>query len=43
VISERAEAILRKEIGKYWEIKEGSIGPPTKYKDGKLREVELAN
>ena len=43
VISERAEAILRKEIGKYWEIKEGSIGPPTKYLGGKLREVELAN
>jgi hypothetical protein len=43
VISERAKAILWKEIGKYWEIKEGSIGPPTKYLGGKLREVELAN
>jgi hypothetical protein len=32
---------MRKEIGKYWKIKEESIGPPTKYLGGKLREVEL--
>ena len=41
VISENAESVMRKEIGKYWKIKEESIGPPTKYLGGKLREVEL--
>ena len=40
VISENAESVMRKEIGKYWKIKEESIGPPTKYLGGKLREVE---
>ena len=37
VISERAESVLRKEIGKYWVLKEESIGPPSKYLGGKLR------
>ena len=29
VISEQAESVLRKEIGKYWVLKEESIGPPS--------------
>jgi hypothetical protein len=41
VILEYAEAVMRKEIGKYWQIKEESIGPPTKYLGGNLCEVEL--
>ena len=41
VISEKAEAVLRKEIGRYWELKPESIGPPSKYLGGKLREVTL--
>ena len=43
VISDRAETLLRNEIGKYFELKESSIGPPTKYLGGKFREVELEN
>ena len=35
--------MLRNEIGKYFELKESFIGPPTKYLGGKLREVELEN
>jgi len=43
VISERAKSVLRKEIGKYWVLKEESIGPPSKYLGGKLQEVLLLN
>ena len=43
VISEKAEAVLRKEIGKYWVLKEELIDPPSKYLGGKLREVTLAS
>ena len=43
VISEKAEAVLRKEIGKDWVLKEDSIGPPSKYLGGKLREVTLTS
>ena len=35
--------MLCKEIGKYFNLKESSIGPPTHYLGGKLREVELKN
>ena len=38
-----AESILRKEIGKYFELKEKSIGPPKLYLGGHLRLVELDN
>ena len=31
VISEHAERVLRDEIGEQWELKEESIGPPSKY------------
>ena len=43
VISERADAVIRKEIGKDWVLKPESIGPPSQYLGGKLREVTLAN
>ena len=41
VISENAERVLRDEIGKYWELKEESIGPPSIYLGGSMRQVEL--
>ena len=31
VFSNKAESILRKEIGKYFKLKEESIGPPDQY------------
>ena len=43
VISERGEQILRAEIGRYFELKEESIGPPSIYLGGRLRKVDLAN
>ena len=43
VISERAEQVLRKEIGQQFVLKDESIGKPTQYLGGKLREVTLAN
>ena len=41
VVSENAESILKQEIGKYFELKPESIGPPSLYLGGKLREVVL--
>ena len=43
VISDNAEAILRKEIGKSFTLKESSIGNPEQYRGGKLRKVVLEN
>ena len=43
VISENGEAVLRNEIGKYFELKEESIGAPNIYLGGKLRKVECEN
>ena len=43
VISDRGENVLRMEIGTYFNLKKYSIGPPTQYLGGKLREVELEN
>ena len=43
VISDNAEAILRKEIGKSFMLKEKSIGDPGQYLGGKLRKVQLEN
>ena len=43
VISENAESILRNEIGRYFELKEESIGPPKLYLGGHLRKVQLEN
>jgi hypothetical protein len=42
-IGVEAESILRKEIGKYFELKEKSIGPPKLYFGGHLNLVELDN
>ena len=42
-ISERGEDVLRKEIGKYFFIKEGSVGPPNLYLGNKMSKVTLAN
>ena len=43
VISENAESILRNELGKYFELKEESIGPPEIYLGGHMRQVPLDN
>ena len=43
VVSERAENVIRMEIGKYFELKEASIGMPDIYLGGKVSRVELAN
>ena len=43
VISDNAEYVLRKEIGRYFTLKEESIGPPSQYLGGKLSQVQLAN
>ena len=43
VVSDNAEAILRKEIGKSFKLKEKSIGDPGQYLGGKLRKVSLEN
>ena len=41
VISERAESILRTELGRYFELKEESIGPPSLYLGRNVRKVVL--
>ena len=38
-----AEEILREEIGKYFELKEESIGRPSLYLGGRVRQVKLDN
>jgi hypothetical protein len=43
VVSTDGERILRDGIGRYFELKEESIGPPTLYLGGHLRQVELTN
>ena len=43
VVSENGEHVLRREIGKYFELKEESIGPPQLYLGGRMRKVELTN
>ena len=43
VICENAEEILRKEIGKYFELKEESIGRPSLYLGGRVHQVKLNN
>ena len=42
-ISEKAEHILRHELGKYFSMKESSIGPPNIYLGGNVRKVQLEN
>ena len=43
VVSENAESILRNELGRYFHHKEESIGPPTVYLGGRVRNVQLEN
>ena len=43
VVSTRAEHVLRHEIGKYFELKEESIGPPKIYLGASVRKVLLDN
>ena len=41
VVSENSESILKNEIGRYFELKPDSIGPPILYLGGHLRKVVL--
>ena len=43
VISENAEHTLRYDLGRYFELKEESIGPPKIYLGGHCRKVQLDN
>ena len=43
VISENVENILKEEIGKYFELKEESIGCPSVYLGGHVHQVKLEN
>ena len=43
VISENSEKVLYEEIGKYFELKEESVGPPTLYLGGKVSKVVVEN
>ena len=43
VVSENAEKVLRDELGRYFTLKEESIGPPKIYLGGSMRQVELEN
>ena len=43
VISHKPEKILSDELGKYFGLKEASIGPPKIYIGGKMRKVTLTN
>jgi hypothetical protein len=43
VISQHAENVLRNDLGRYFELKEESIGPPKIYLGGGVRKVELDN
>ena len=43
VVSENAEQILRHELGRYFTLKEESIGPPKQYLGGAVRKVQLDN
>ena len=43
MVSDNAESILRNEIGRYFELKEASIGPPKMYLGAGIRKVKLDN
>ena len=43
VIGENAETILRTEIGRYFELKEESVGEPSIYLGGRVCKVQLDN
>jgi hypothetical protein len=42
-VSESPEGVLRNELGKYFRLKEKSIGPPKLYLGGHVRKVQLDN
>ena len=42
-ISEDADNVIKNQIGKYFDIKEGSVGPPKIYLGGNMRMVVLEN
>ena len=43
VISKNAERVLRLDLGRYFELKEESIGPPKLYLGSRIRKVQLEN
>ena len=43
VVSQNAENVLRRELGRYFKLKEESIGPPKIYLGGHCRTVVLEN
>ena len=43
VISDNGKKVLRNDIGKYFTLKEISVGPPKSYLGRKMSLVELAN
>jgi hypothetical protein len=43
VLSENAERVLRNDLGRYFTLKEESIGPPKIYLGGSVRKVQLDN
>ena len=43
VISDRAENVIREEIGKYFDLKQEYIKPPDLYHGGRMRQVTLDN
>ena len=43
VLSENPEPLLRQELGRYFTLKEESIGPPKIYLGGSVRKVQLDN
>ena len=43
VVSENAESILQNELGRYFHLKEESIGPPMVYLGGRVCKVQLEN
>ena len=43
VVSDNAKSILQKEIGRYFDLKEASIGPPKMYLGAGIRKVKLDN
>ena len=43
MVSDHGKKMLREEIGKYFKLKEKSIGAPDVYIGGKMRRVKLEN
>lgn len=43
MVSLQGEKTLTEEIGKYFLLKEGSVGSPTIYLGGQIREVQMEN